>query len=128
MTLDLALIRGQLELYARADWNAATAAYVAEHDIDLAAVNAHAGLIAITNCHFIGNGHFALADEGGTAATVIEVLGEDDETVIDFCAWPSDKPGTFATMFGADALGMTKVVNSATWSFGVLNIYRTPLR
>jgi hypothetical protein len=127
MTLDLAY--AQLQLYARADWNSAAKDYVNKHCLVLAAINAHAGLIAVTKCTFHGSGHFTLADEGGTAAVVIEVLAEDDETVIDFCAWPTDKPGTFATMFGADALGMTKVVDPATWSFGgVLDIYRTPLR
>jgi hypothetical protein len=59
---------------------------------------------------------------------VIEVLGEDDETVIDLCAWPLNRPSTFGTVLGCDALGMARVVNPATWAFGeVLKIHKTPL-
>ena len=123
------LLLARQQFYQRADWTKATADYVAEHDIDLAAVNAYAGLITVTDCTFPGNGHFTLADEGGKAAAVIEVLDEDDETIIDLAAWPVDRPDAFATMFDADALGMARVVNPATWAFGgVLNVWRTPLR
>jgi hypothetical protein len=114
----LRLLRTRQLLYDRADWTAATAAYVAVHGIDLAAINAYAGLITITNCQLYGNGLFDLADEGGDASVVIEVLGEDDETVIDLCAWPLNTPNAFGTMLGCDALGMARVVNPATWAFG----------
>jgi hypothetical protein len=69
------------------------------------------------------------ADEDGKSAAVIEVYGEDDETVVDLCSWPSDNPDSFATIFGAEALGLARASNAATWSFGgALNLYRTPLR
>jgi hypothetical protein len=121
-------LRMRAEHLARARWTGEASAYVAKHGLDMEAVNAHCGTLVTMNCHFIGNGHFVLDDEG-TPAIVIEVLGEDDETTIDLCGWPLDQPESFATMLGADALGMANVVNPASWSFGhVLEVYRTPVR
>jgi hypothetical protein len=128
--LDLLLARR--DFYSRAMWTREAADYVATNAIDLESLNCHAGLIAITNCEFCGNGAFYFADEAdedGKSAAVIEVYGEDDETVVDLCSWPSDNPDSFATIYGAEALGLARASNAATWSFGgALNLYRTPLR
>ncbi|MFZ5675869.1 MAG: hypothetical protein ACOZAM_23175 [Pseudomonadota bacterium] len=113
----------------RAAWTTETAAYVTANGIDLDALNRHAGVIAIMGCHFFGNGSFEIDEEEGKPAAVIEVYAEDDETAIDVCAWPIGNPDTFATMLGADALGIARVVNPATWALGgVLSVHRTPLR
>ena len=117
------------EFLHRAEWTPDTAAYVSANGIDLDALNRHAGVIALMRCHFFGNGSFILDEEEGKPAAVIEVYAEDDETTVDLCAWQVDKPDTFATMLGADALGMAQVTNVATWALGgVLNVHRTPLR
>ncbi|MGE3875951.1 MAG: hypothetical protein AB7F74_23600 [Parvibaculaceae bacterium] len=114
--------------YSRAHWTPEASAYVARHRIDMAAVNAFAGLLAVIPCDFAGNGTFDFAEFGGTPAVVIEVYAEDDETTVDLVAWPLDRPESFATMLGSDALGMARVFNPATWAFGhVLNVFRTPL-
>lgn len=116
------------EHLARAQWTRAAAQYVTKHGINLSAVNRFCGTLVVICCNFIGNGHFVF-DDDGTPAVVIEIYGEDDETTIDLCAWPVEAPENFATMLGADGLGMARVINSATWAFGsVLHIYRTPLR
>lgn len=117
------------EFLSRAEWTPATAAYVTANGIDLDALNRHAGAIAIMGCHFFGNGSFCLDGDEGKPATVIEVYAEDDETTVDLCAWPVDNPDTFATLLGAEALGMARVSNIATWALGgVLSVHRTPLR
>ncbi len=123
------LLRARRELDARARWSREEADYVAANRINPEAVNAHAGLLTVTNCEFFGNGYFAFADDHGVRSAVIEVYGEDDETSVDICAWALDRAGTFATMFGSDALGAARVSNPATWAFGgVLKIFRTPLK
>jgi len=101
--------------------------YARLNAIDLEAVNAHAGILAVTRCKF-DNGTFQLHDDG-KSAVVIEVLGADAETTIDLVAWPVDAPTAFATALGdADALGIANVDNPATWAMGnVLWMYRTPL-
>lgn len=119
----------RVEFLNRAEWTPATAAYVAATGIDLDALNRRAGVIAIMACHFAGNGYFSLDEEEGKPAAVIEVYAEDDETTVDLCAWPVDNPDTFATLLGAEALGMAAVSNVATWAMGgVLRVHRTPLR
>jgi hypothetical protein len=125
--MDILLARSKF--FARARWKPETASYITDNKIDLEALNAYAGTTAILNCQFFGNGHFDLNDDDGKPAVVIEVYAEDDETTIDFCAWPIDNPGGFATLLGAaEALGLARVTNPATWAFGgVLNVHRTPL-
>jgi hypothetical protein len=123
------LLMARANFLVRADWTKETASYVAVNNIDLEAVNAYAGTIVVLNCQFFGNGHFDFNDDEGKPGVVIEVYAEDDETTIDFCAWPIDNPGGFATLLGAaEALGMARVTNPATWAFGgVLNVHRMPL-
>jgi hypothetical protein len=125
--MDILLARAKF--FARARWTSQTASYVSDNKIDLEAVNAFAGVIAVLNCRFFGNGHFDFDDEHGKPSAVIEAYGPDDESTIDFCAWSVDKPACFATMLGAaDALGLARVTNPASWSFGsCLRIHRTPL-
>jgi hypothetical protein len=125
----LALIKARAEFLRRADWTKAAADYVKVNGINLEALNAYAGVLSIMSCRFLGNGYFDFGNTDAKAAVVIEIYAEDDESTIDLCAWQIEQPDIFATMFGADALGLARVVNPATWAFGgVLNIYRTPLR
>src|SRR5262245_29377919 len=107
------LLRARQQLYRRADWTKATAAYVAENGIDLEAANNHAGLLALCRCKFHGNGYFDF-DDGGDMSAVIEVLAEDDETVIDFCCWPLDEPESFATILGAMTTAIRKRAASSS--------------
>ncbi len=112
----------------RADWSLATKAYVAEQGLDLKLVYAHAGICAVINCVFTGDGFFEFYD-GGTPAFVIEVMGDDAATVVDLVAWPIDAPDIFATAIGdGHALGISNVTNPASWSFGrVLKVHRRPI-
>jgi hypothetical protein len=127
--IELLAMRAQHD--ARARWTRQADAYVKKHGIDMAAVNAFAGTLTIIDCVFFGNGYFRFADEAdkqSTSAVVIEVYGEDDASAVDLCGWSIDGPCAFATFLGADALGMARITNAATWSFGhVLQIHRTPL-
>ena len=116
------------EFFSRAHWSVEASAYVAKNGVDMQAVNARGILLSIIDSNFFGNGHFDFADEGGTPAVVIEVLG-DDEATIDLVAWPVDHSETFATMLGSDVLGMARVLSPATWTAGyALNVFKTPLR
>lgn len=114
--------------YAVADWSQEVAAYVNLHELDLEAVNAYAGILAIVGCKFLGNGAFKF-DAGGEPGVVIEVLADDAETTIDLVAWPVDASEAFATAVGDGyALGIGNVTNAASWALGnVLRIHRTPL-
>src|SRR5689334_21280051 len=99
------------EFYALAHWGQAEADYAKQHGLDMAAINAHAGVLAIVPCTFSGNGHFSLEGPDEEPAVVIEALSDDAATTVDLVAWPVDKPETFATMLGFDALGIANVVN-----------------
>ena len=67
--------------------------------------------------------------DGGEAGVVIEVLGDDSETIIDLCAWSLVRPEKHATMFGnAIGLGGYQIANPATYFAGQhLQVHRTPL-
>src|SRR5262245_4407573 len=108
--MDLDLLMARRDFFSRADWTTATAAYVAASGIDMTVVGNHAGILTIIDCYFIGNGHFAFEGNKLEPAVVCEVYAEDDETTIDLCAWPVDRPGCFASLLGSDALGLSRVV------------------
>jgi hypothetical protein len=109
-------------------WSPETAAYVEQNELDLEMINAHAGVLAIVGCRFLGNGRFEL-DADGEPAAIIEAFGNDAATTIDLCAWPINAPEAFATAIGAAAgLGIANVINPASW-FGrrAMPVHRTPL-
>jgi hypothetical protein len=110
-------------------WGSEAKAYVQAHGLDLESIAAHAGVLAIVPCRFVGNGRFEL-DEEGEAGVVVEVLGDDAATTIDLCAWPVDRPDKSATTIGAaDALGIANVDNPASWACGrrAMPVWKTPL-
>src|SRR5690242_9709988 len=93
--IDIPMARAAL--YDRGDWSMEAAAYVAAHRIDMGAVNAHAGLLAVIPCTFDGRGFFNLEGDHPQRSIVIEALAEDAETVADLVAWPINHPERFAT-------------------------------
>ena len=127
----LALLDARVELYARADWSPDSAAYIRANQIDIVACYRFCGIVAVTPCAFYARRFdFAHYDEpDAEPAAVIEVIGQDAETVIDLCAWPLNSPDHFASGLGAAALlGTDRVTNPATYYAGqFLQVYRTPL-
>lgn len=64
----------------------------------------------------------------GVEACVVEAFGEDGESVEDLVAWPVDQPRTVLTALGrAAVLGSWNATNPASFAFGPLRLYRTPL-
>jgi hypothetical protein len=115
------------EFHDLAIWDLAEADYARQHDLPLDEINSHAGSFGICNVTFDGCGQFDI-DANGIAAVVTHVFGEDDETIIDLCAWSVDRPETFGTALGRAALlGAARVVNSASWALGqALQVHRQP--
>jgi hypothetical protein len=115
------------QFYNVASWGQAEADYLKHHNLPMEAANAHCGGFFILPCAFDGSDLFTF-NAGGVSAVVIEVYGDDDETVIDLAAWPVDRPENFATAMGAALLGAARVCNPASWFPGPLPIFRTPLK
>lgn len=117
------------QFYDLAQWGRAEADYVKRHGIDMGAVNAHAGVLAIVPCTFDGRGRFCIEGPDEEPGVVIECLGDDAATTVDLVAWPIEEPETFATLGGFDALGMAQVGNPASYAFkSALQVHRTPLK
>ena len=112
--------------YAVTDWSAEAANYVTINDLDIDAIIAQVGPIAIVGCRFDGCGYFKIG--GDILSVVIEVRGDDGETVVDLLAWRVEDPLIFATAMGAAALLGHNLLNPATWAFGsALAVHRRPL-
>ena len=103
--------------------------YMREQSIDLAEAEACAGLLTVNAIRPRSDGGFNF-DERGIEGAVIEVLGEDAETITDLVGWPTASPHRWRRWAGtAGALGTAAAVNASTYFGGQpLRIYRTPLR
>src|SRR5688572_3189661 len=99
---DLDLLVARAELYERAETTRQYVDYVQRHGLDLDRIADFAGATGILNVVDCGNGRFDWTARGEAfTAFVLEVLGEDGETVVDIAAWPLERPATVLTMFGA---------------------------
>jgi hypothetical protein len=131
--LPLLSLSARAELNRRADPTLDWLDYVRNNAIDLETVARFATLLAVTHCIFYNRRRFDFADPAereAEASAVIEVLGDDGETVIDLVAWPLRAPGRFASLFGyVLMLGAARVADPATYFDGQhLQIFKTPLR
>lgn len=102
--------------------------YMKEQRIDPSSAKAHAGIVSGFHCSFDNSGFFHF-DQDGEQCLVFEVLDEDASTTIDLCAFAVAAPERFGTAMGnAPVLGLTNLINPASWAFGkVLPIHRRPL-
>ncbi len=116
------------EFYEWADSSADWLDYVRDHGLDLVAITAQAGVLAVCPVVFLPQGRFDFAEDGAPAA-VLEAFDADGETSLDLVAWPLHDPATFATALGrAGGLGLWQVNNPATYHGGrPLPVWRTPL-
>lgn len=123
-----ALLSYRTDLFERADPHGDWLRYVSANSIDLTTIYPHVGILGVTGAEFF-EGHRFDFSENGTPAAVIEVIGDDAETVVDLCAWLVDQPQQFATALGhADGLGVWQVQNPATYFGGrPLLVHKTPL-
>lgn len=94
----------------------ATSHFVSEHGLDWDEIEACAGLLAVMPVRFDGD-RFDFDDgEESEPAIVVEVLGEDGETVLDISAWPAASPARVRTLLGrAPMLGLAAAVNPSTY-------------
>ena len=108
-----------------------TVNYLAAHNIDINAVAGFCGSPTVLPITLLRNKRFDLPDHdaGAGAGVVIEVRGEDGETVIDLVAWPITNATDIHTLCGsAPILGLWQAFNAATYVFDYpLAIHRTPL-
>ena len=103
-------------------------AYARTHGIDLLTAEACAGCLTLNGIRPRQDGTFDFDDDGIEGA-VIEVLGENAESLHDLIAWPLDMPHRWRLWAGtAGALGTAAAVNAATY-FGrqPLRVFREPL-
>lgn len=102
--------------------------YLKKHGIDPETAKAHAGTVSGFHCTFDKEGYFAF-DANGEQSLVFEVLDEDASTTIDLCAFSVTDPARFATAMGnAPVLGMTNIINPASWALDKkLRVHRRPL-
>jgi hypothetical protein len=116
------------EFYEQADASSEWVDYVHAYDLNLIAIAAQAGVLAVCRTVFLPQHRFDFSAEGEPSA-VIEAFDEDGETVLDLVAWPLHDPARFASGLGrAEGLGLWQVHNPATYFGGrPLQIWRTPL-
>ena len=118
--LDLLGVRGRL-----AAEGAVSVLYARRHGIDLAAIEAHAGIPVLTALRYQPDRSFDLG--GGTASIVIEARGEDLDEVLDLVAWPLERPSKFARLYGRAAVLNLRSVSVPSPTAGPLRVHRTPL-
>ncbi len=121
------LILARREFYLRGEWTPEAKLYQKQCGYDTLTALAHAGLVAVCMVSFFhsntGPSIFEF-DPEGTPSVVIEVLGEDGETVIDLASWPMHQPDQFATATReADMLG---IINMRKRGSMPLRVHRTP--
>lgn len=124
----MALLSYRMDMYERAEPSEDWLRYMSANSINIVEAYAHVNILAVTGAEFFEGRRFDFSSNGVQTA-VIEVLGDDAETVVDLCAWPVDRPQDFATALGrADGLGVWQVQNPATYIGGrPLLVHRTPL-
>jgi hypothetical protein len=107
-------------------WSSRTLAFIRDEVLPMDEIEAHVGVFAAMSCTF-AYGFFEFNDDS-EAAIVFEVLGDNDESTIDLCAFSLERSNVFGTAIGAaTVLGGARVANPATWFAGPLPIFRTPL-
>lgn len=116
------------ELYARGELTPELKAYTRLHRLDVPAIEAHAGMIAVCLCKFYGGNSGERVfqfDTDGVPAAVVEALAADGHGVLDLVAWRLDAPDTFATAIReADVLGALHMVRRGGRP---LHVFKTPL-
>jgi hypothetical protein len=115
------------QYYQQADWTEVAAKYAAGNDLNLDEINAHAGVIASLPLKFQTNGLFDFG--GDTISIVVEIFADDDESTVDLCGWPVNRPHAFATAIGkGSVMGAVNIANPTSWAFGeYLEVHKTPL-
>ncbi len=122
------------EIYASAGPCPELFSSLRRYGLDLATVQAHAGIYAITLARFWGGDHGDVMfdfDPEGVPTAVIEALQYDEmreQYVADLVAWPLHDPVNFGTVLGphagADVLGVEQMVQRGGRP---LRVYCTPL-
>src|SRR5437016_290239 len=92
----LMLLELRIDLQERADPTPEWLSYIRSASIDLSVCYPSCGILAVAAVSFLPGRYFEFDDDGIPSA-VIDVIGDDAETVIDLCAWPLRNPGKFAT-------------------------------
>ena len=98
---------------------------VRDHGIDHRSIATAVGALGVVPVTFSGR-FFDFDDDEGELAVVVEVFGDDGETVIDLAAWRPSAPTVIATFSGrASILGEAVAWNPASYFGGrPLRVYR----
>ena len=117
------------ELYVRHKTTLDGLEFLRRHGLDWECIARNAGCMVFASVDLLDNGLFDFCQHDGTPAAIIEALDRDCVTIVDLVAWPLDRPGAFASMFGrACMLGLGQVYNPATYYLGApCRLHRTPL-
>lgn len=125
------ILNALTEIYDQERPRLATVDYLAEHDIDVNVVAGFCGPPTVLPITLLPNRRFDLPDHGADTVegVVIEVRGEDGETVIDLVAWPVADLTDVRTLCGvAPIVGLWNALNPSTYFLDhPLVIHRTPL-
>ena len=121
------LVMLRAEFCIAGDWTSVGLASIQALQVPFTRIVSQVGKIAPSRC-ILDNGNFDFSRDGEDCL-VFEVLSDDDETVIDLCAFSTADPSRFGTGTGrAILLGEANVRNPASWAWGkALPIRRSPL-